>query len=242
MIVDLEINDGFAEIVLNDPQSRNAITGPMGLALAAAIRDASANEQAQCVLLRGAGGAFCSGLNLKQFNAEPPPTWLADFGKIWRETHLALFQCTKPIVVALEKYAINGGAALALAADLLIVGEDSYIQVGEVRQGMAAPYNMAWLRLRYSEHIAAQLTISGRRFHGDELLAKGIAYLAPPTPDTVTEARNICKELSAFPPSALARIKTIITAYRAGDAAAWFDKATQSAPRERVKPSKVIGG
>ena len=59
--------------------------------------------------------------------------------------HSALFNCTKPIVGALERYAINGGAALAIARDYLVAGEQAFLQVGEVQIGMAAPYNMAWL-------------------------------------------------------------------------------------------------
>ena len=242
MIVEIAKVDGYAEIILNHPASRNAITGPLGRALAKSLRDAAADESSKCILLRGAEGAFCSGLNLKKFNADPEPEWLPVFGKIWRETHKALYDCPKPIVVALEKYAINGGAALALAADILIVGDDSYLQVGEVRQGMVAPYNMAWIRLRFSESVASQLAIPGRRFTGSELASKGIAYLAPATVDTLSEARELCKELASFPDTALQGIKTSTRAYRTHNADDWFDKATASTPNVRRKPQKVIGG
>ena len=158
--------DGWAEIVLNRPARRNAINGPLGERLADAFRAANADDGVQAVLFRGAEGAFCSGLDLKGFNADPPPEWLPRFNAIWRAAHKAIFDCQKPIVAALERYAINGGAALALAADLLIAGETAFLQVGEVKMGMAAPYNMAWLRLRHSENVAAKLTITGRRFPG----------------------------------------------------------------------------
>lgn len=242
MIVETVIKDGYAELTLNHPPTRNAITGPMGEALADAVSQAGSDSSAKCLLLRGAEGAFCSGLNLKEFNADPAPDWLPRFGQIWRKVHSTLYECPKPIVVALEKYAINGGAALALAADLLVVGADSYLQVGEVRQGMAAPYNMAWLRLRFSEHLAAQLTIPGRRFTGQELLSKGIAYLAPETVDTVTEAKALCGELASFPSDALTRIKATMCAYRPTTAMEWFDRATRNASGNRVRPSKVQGG
>lgn len=242
MIVETEFRDGYAEIVLNHPTTRNAITGPMGEALAEAVTQSGSHPATKCLLLRGADGAFSSGLNLNEFNADPAPEWLAGFGQIWRRTHSALYDCPKPIVVALEKYAINGGAALALAGDLLVVGADSYLQVGEVRQGMAAPYNMAWLRLRFSEHLAAQLTIPGRRFTGKELLSRGIAYRAPETIETVSEARELCAELASFPRDALIRIKTTMCAYRTTTATEWFDRATKNTPGNRVRPSKVQGG
>ena len=219
----------WAEVVLNRPGSRNAINGPLGEGLAAAIGRADAGAEIQAVLLRGADGAFCSGLDLKAFNADPPPDWMPRFGAIWRSAHKAIFDCGKPIVAALERYAINGGAALALAADLLVAGETAFLQVGEVKQGMAAPYNMAWIRLRHGENVAAQLTLTGRRFPGSELASLGIAYDAVPDDDVVTSARQLVEELAAYPDGALARIKALLRAYNDTPADDWFDRATRHA-------------
>ena len=226
----------WAEVVLNRPERRNAINGPLGEGLAAAIQRADAEDGIQAILLRGADGAFCSGLDLKAFNAEPPPDWMPRFGAIWRAAHKAIFECRKPIVAALERFAINGGAALALAADLLVAGETAFLQVGEVKQGMAAPYNMAWLRLRLSENTAAQLTLTGRRFAGSELASLGIAYAAVPDADVVPAARQLVEELAAYPDGALARIKTLLRAYNDTPADEWFDRATRhTGPRVRPR-------
>ncbi|MCY4056782.1 MAG: enoyl-CoA hydratase/isomerase family protein, partial [Gammaproteobacteria bacterium] len=175
-VVEVVDHGRWAEVILNRPERRNAINGPLGEALTSAIRRADADDGVQAILFRGAEGAFCSGLDLKAFNAEPPPDWMPRFSTIWRGAHKAIFECRKPVVVALERFAINGGAALALAADLLVAGENAFLHVGEVRQGMAAPYNLAWLRFRHSESVAAQLTLTGRRFTGSELVALGVAY------------------------------------------------------------------
>ena len=148
MTVVTERDGGLATIALDRPQTRNAITGPMADALLSAIRDASADADVQAIVLTGNGGAFCSGLDLKAFNADPAPPWLGEFKSTWRQVHRALFECPKPIIGALERYAINGGAALALACDLLVVGENAFLSVGEARLGMGAPYNLAWMRLR----------------------------------------------------------------------------------------------
>ena len=229
-------HDGWAEVVLNRPERRNAISGPLGEGLAEALRAANADDSVQAVLLRGADGAFCSGLDLKAFNAEPPPEWLPRFNAIWRGAHKALFECGKPIVAALERYAINGGAALALAADLLVVGENAFLQVGEVKMGMAAPYNMAWLRLRHSENVAARLTITGRRFPGTELATLGIAYESVADEAVVERARQLVTELAGYPPGGLARIKAAMRTYNTTDADAWFDRAAAlSGPRRTLK-------
>lgn len=232
-------HDGWSELVLNQPGTRNAITGPLGEQLATAIQTVDADPATRLLMLRGAEGAFCSGLNLKEFNRDPPPDWLANFQTTWRRTHAALYDCSKPIVVALEKYAINGGAALALAADLLVVGDDSYLQVGEVRQGMAAPYNLAWLNLRHSENVIAQLTLTGKRFTGSELHRLGIAYQAPATAVTVNVATELCDELAGYPAEALVTIKRMMRGYHEVPADDWFDIATRNAPRRSGGPKRV---
>ncbi|MCE2407764.1 MAG: enoyl-CoA hydratase/isomerase family protein [Pseudomonadales bacterium] len=163
----------------------------------------------------------------------------SNFQSTWRRTHTALYECSKPIVVALERFAINGGAALALAADLLVVGDDSYLQVGEVRQGMAAPYNLAWLSLRHSENVIAQLTLTGKRFSGSELHRLGIAYAAPPTADAVSVAASLCNELAGYPSDALVTIKRMMRAFHDASANDWFDIATRNAPKRSGGPKRV---
>ena len=233
-------HEGWSEIILNRPERRNAITGPLGEELAAAVQAASDDDAVRVVVLRGNDQAFCSGLDLKDFNADPPPDWLADFGNIWRSVHTAIYRCPKTLIGALERYAINGGAALALSCDLLIAGDGAFLQVGEVRQGMAAPYNIAWLRLRHSESTTVQVALSGRRFHGKELVSLGIAYESVGD-DAVTErAQTLAEELASYPPGALARIKGVARRYTTENSAEeWFDRARPTDPAPRPRPQRV---
>ena len=237
--VETVIHEGWAEVVLNRPETKNAINGPLGSGLAAAVRDLDDNDDVQVIVLRGAGGSFCSGLDLKAFNADPEPDWLPDFGAIWRGAHKALYESKKPIIAALERYAINGGAALALAADLLIVGTSSFLQVGEVKLGMAAPYNMAWLRLRHSENVTAKLTITGRRFTGEELARMGVAYESVADEAVLSRACELAEELASYPAGAHAKIKATMRAFNDTPADVWFDRVTKLNTGARVKPSAV---
>ncbi len=235
--VTLTRHDGWAEVVLNRPERRNAIDGPLGIALAAAFADVSADPTFGVVLLRGADGAFCSGLDLKAFNAEPPAPWVNDFQAIWRGAHRALFNCPIPIVCALERFAINGGAALALAADLLVAGEEAFLQVGEIQQGMAAPYNVAWLNLRAPEFVRAQLAFSGRRFNGVELAKLGLAYACAPDAEVLAQAIALCQKLAEYPEGASRRIKAGLRAHVGVSADAWFDAAVSADPlQQRLAP------
>lgn len=224
MTVKIIRHDNWAEVILSRPERKNAITGPLGIALAEALNSLNTDDGVQLAMLRGAGGAFCSGLDLKEFNADPAPDWRSSFPSIWRGAHRALFDFEKPLIGALERYAINGGAALALACDLLVTGEKAFLQVGEVQMGMAAPYNMAWFNLRHSEAVIAELTLIGERLTGPELLRLGIAQRCVPDDQVLSETQALCERLATFPPGALVRIKRGIRARLNETADVWFDR------------------
>jgi enoyl-CoA hydratase/carnithine racemase len=229
----------WAEVVLNRPEHKNAITGPLGLGLVQSINMLNADEQVQSIMLRGEGGAFCSGLDLDAFNASPEPEWLADFQEIWRSAHKALFECDKPIVGAMQRYAINGGAALAVACDYLVVGQRSFVQVGEVQIGMAAPYNLAWLNLRYSEAVVAEVVLLGDRLNGDKLFRLGLANRCVDDDEVVATATALCQRIADFPTGAATKIKKGMRARLSQSADEWFDLHTATAGTARIKPQSM---
>jgi len=233
----LQQHTGWAEVVLNRPATKNAINGPFGLQLAAHLQSLNNDASISAVLLRGAGGAFCSGLDLKAFNAEPPPAWHADFQSIWRAAHKALFDLQPALLVAVERYAINGGAALALAGDLLVMGQEAFLHVGEVQQGMAAPYNLAWLRLRHSEAVSARVALLGRRISGAQAEGMGLATMAVPDAEVLAQAQALAAAMAEYPAGATQHVKKISRRYSEQDADKWFDLAFSAglAPSQRPR-------
>ena len=228
-------HDGWAEVVLNRPERRNAITGPLGEGLAREVNRFAEDDEVKAILLRGAQDAFCSGLDLDAFNAQPAPDWVADFRDLWLQAHVALYNCPKPVVGALQRYAINGGAALAIACDWLVVGEESFLQVGEIRIGMAAPFNLAWLTLRHSEAVTLRVALGGDRLYGAALKEAGLAQTCVAEDAVLAEATRICESLADSAGQGPQLIKTGVRAGRE-DAQVWFSKFTASAPQ--VKPQR----
>lgn len=234
----VSVDAGVASITLNRPHRKNAITGPLADGLAEAFRGASDRDDVHVVLLSGAGGGFCSGLDLVEYNADPPPAWMSTATESLAAAHLAIFDCPVPVVGALERFAVNGGAAFALACDLLVVGETSFIQVGEIRQGMAAPMNLAWLLARHPASVAAQMVLTGRRFHGPDLHRLGVALDVVADADVLEEARVLATDLAGWPPANVRDLKDAIRSLAVGggpgsgpDAGrAWFDRARASTP------------
>lgn len=221
----LERTGRRADIILNRPDRKNAITGPLAVELAGAISEAAADDGVDVIVLQGAGGAFCSGLDLKEFRADPPPPWLGSFSELWKAVHLALFRCPKPVIGALERYAINGGSSLALACDLLVAGESAFLQVGEIQMNTAAPMNMAWLTIRHSESVAARLTLIGDRIAGPELLRLGVATAVVPDADVLSHARTLADTIAGYGAGAAPMIKRGFRRLSPGDGAeAWFER------------------
>jgi enoyl-CoA hydratase/carnithine racemase len=212
---------GVTELILDRPQRRNALVGPMLEQLTDAVRTLSGDGDTRVILFRGEGGAFCSGHDLKELQAEPRPAWADSLAKIFRETNIALFECPKPIVGALEGFAINAGAALALSCDILIAGHSAFLQVGEIQQGAGIANNAAWMRLRAGEGVALRMALYGERVPAPELYRLGLATEVVEDADVLARASAIATKIAAFPNAV--RTKADVRA-QAGihDARAWF--------------------
>ena len=200
------LHDGWGELVLSRPARRNALVGPMVTQLRAGLAELNA-AKAKVILIRGDGGVFCSGLDVDAFAQKPAPAWRATWPDDWFTFHRELFDCPAVIIGALEKYAINGGASLAMACDLLVAGSGAQIFVGEAAQGMHAPMNVAWLTLRTTPAIAAQLALGALRTSAADLHRLGLVYEVVADEAVQAAARGHAERLAAFPGQGLAAIK-----------------------------------
>jgi enoyl-CoA hydratase/carnithine racemase len=206
-LVLIERHDGWAEVLLNRPARRNSIIAPLSIALKEALVELENDDAVNCVVLRGEGGYFCSGIDLKALQADPPPPWRNQQFSSWRDLHICLYHYTKPIIGAFEKYGINAGAALALACDFLVAGEAAFLQIGEIQQGSGMPMNAAWLKLKTTEQVAARLAFLGDRVLGPELVRLGLAAECVPDSDVVARCQAIATRIAGFPPGASVTVK-----------------------------------
>ena len=229
-LVNYSVDNGVATVELNRPHRRNAVIGPLLDAMAAALDAASADESVQAVLLCGAGGAFCSGLDLDEYNADPAPDWLATSGQSNAAAHTALAECTVPIVVALERYAINGGAAYALAGDVMVTGEKAWLQVGEMLQGLPAPMNMAWLTLHHSPAVTSRILYTGERIAGPDLLAMGVAHRVVADDDVRAESLALAERIASAPAGSTRHAKSTVRELYGHDPLAQIERARAAAP------------
>jgi enoyl-CoA hydratase/carnithine racemase len=199
------LHEGWGELVLNRPERRNALA-PVSArdlreGLAALLQGA-----ARVILLRGEGGTFCSGLDIDLFQGGAGAAWAAD----WTGFHRDIHACPAVVICALERYAINAGAALALGSDLMVAGEGAVLTVGEAAIGMHAPMNLAWLRLKAPESVAAQLALGAGRMAGPDLHRLGLAWAVLPDAEVQDHARSAAIRMAGWPAGTLAGIKAAL--------------------------------
>lgn len=209
-----ERDDGVAVLTLNRPARRNALTEESVQRLTAAVTESLDDPGTGALLLRGAGACFCSGIDTGAADFSDP-AWSGRFHAAWRALHRTLAAADKPVVAALERAAVNAGAALALSADLLVAGRTAFLQIAEVERDMVARVNLAWLVARYGSARALDLALTARRADGEELYRLGIAYGCVDDTDVVSTSLELAKRLAGFPRTGVAETKRLIRAVAA---------------------------
>ena len=127
------VDDGIAVITINRPEARNAVNGDVARGLAAAIEELDAAKDVRVLILTGAGGTFCAGMDLKGFLAGDLPVVAGrGFGGITERPP------AKPLIAAVEGYALAGGFELVLSCDLVVASEDAKFGLPEVTRGLVA--------------------------------------------------------------------------------------------------------
>jgi enoyl-CoA hydratase/carnithine racemase len=140
------VEERVAVVTLHRPEARNALTVPMKEALRALLPELGDDPGVGCVLLTGAGGAFCAGGDSKVMAEGPPPEREPRVRILRREHELpaAIHRLAKPVIAALPGPAAGAGFALALSCDLRIFAEGAFVTTAYARLGLSGDYGASW--------------------------------------------------------------------------------------------------
>lgn len=214
--IDVVVHDRWARVTLARPHVKNAINAELANRLERELVRLGDDETIDAIVLGGAGGSFCSGIDIGAANGGEP------IRRSLHDLHRVLYDLPVPLIAGVERFAINAGVALALAADLIVVGDNAFMQVGEIRQGMAIPMNAAWLRVRSTEAVAMRLALNGDRVGADELFRLGLVTSVVPDDTVVDRAGSIAAEIAGRPAGAGRRVKRSIVDSRPESVADWL--------------------
>ena len=222
-----EVSDGVAIITINRPQARNAVNGAVARGIAAAVEDFDARSDVSVLVLTGAGGTFSAGMDLKGFlTGDAPIAPGRGFGGIAERPP------SKPVIAAVEGYALAGGFELVLACDLVVASEEAKFGLPEVRRGLVAGAG-GLLRLpsRIPYHIAMEIALTGEHFPATRLAEAGLVNKLVPAGQALPAAVELAKKVALGAPLALTASKRVIV-----ESADWAADAAFARQAEVIGP------
>ncbi len=226
LLCDLE--DGVATVTLNKPEKRNALGDILTPALRSILLTLEADDRCGAILLTGSGRAFCAGGDVSGMGANrnrgdapaaPPTREEAVRNLIEKQESLTLrmAELDKPIVASLPGPAAGAGLSIALAADLRIMADDTFVTTAFRRIGLSGDYGASWFLTRLvGPAVAKELMMTGRRITAEECLQLGIVNRLAPFADLAAEARGLALELASGPRTALRLMKQNVNRAAAG--------------------------
>ena len=202
----VSVDGGVGVITINRPQAKNAVNDAVARGIADAIDDLDARKDVSVLVLTGAGGTFSAGMDLKAFLAgELPMIEGRGFGGITEAPP------KKPIIAAVEGYALAGGFELVLSCDLIVASEEAKFGLPEPKRGLvAAAGGVMRLPRRIPYHIAMEIALTGDFYPATRLHELGLVNRITPAGKALEEATELAKKIAANAPLALAATKKIM--------------------------------
>ncbi|WP_024793647.1 crotonase/enoyl-CoA hydratase family protein [Tomitella biformata] len=219
--------DGVAVITLNRPEVKNAIDLETTKALAAALDEFEARADLTIAILTGAGGTFCAGMDLKAFSrGERPSLPGRGFGGLTESPP------TKPLIAAVEGWALAGGCELALAADMIVASRDAKFGLPEVKRGLAAAAG-GLLRLPkiLPYPLAMEMAITGDPLSAELAFHHGLVNKLTEPGQALAVARELAARVAANGPLAVRATKQVVAM-----AARYTDPDAFAAQRAFIDP------
>ena len=194
----------IAVLTLNRPERRNALTIELLNELVAAIRVVSDEPHERVLILRGAGAAFCAGLDLKTTqNAQATAEMVA-------KTLVALSQTRLITIAAVHGAAVAGGAGIMSACDFVVAAEGTKIGYPEVRRGLVAGLVMTFLRRQVRERDFRELLLAGELIDATRARDVGLVNRVVAPDDLMKEAHAFADSVLQGAPGVLSQTKKLI--------------------------------
>ncbi|MDQ4421555.1 crotonase/enoyl-CoA hydratase family protein [Sphingobium sp. DEHP117] len=218
--IDFTIADGIATIAINRPEARNAVNGEVARGIRAAVDEIESNDEIRVGILTGNGGTFCAGLDLKAFLNNEEVKWPGiGFAGLVERT------LTKPMIAAVEGFALAGGFELALSCDLIIASREAKCGLPEVKRGLVARSGgLVRLPRQMPQRIAAELVLTGDMVSAERLAGYGLINRIVDAGTALAEAQAMARTIAANGPMALAASKKVLAEAPGWTLAEMFDR------------------
>ncbi|MDE3722292.1 crotonase/enoyl-CoA hydratase family protein [Nocardiopsis sp. N85] len=199
--------DGVAVITINRPQAKNAVNAAVARGIAEALDDLDSRTDLTVGIITGAGGTFCAGMDLKAFmRGEVPLVEGRGFGGF------AQSPPKKPLIAAVEGYALAGGFEAVLACDLVVAAEDARFGIPEVKRGLVAGAGgLLRLHHRVPRNLAMEFALTGDFVDAPRMASLGLVNRVTAKGGALEGAKELAARVAANGPLAVRVSKQIIT-------------------------------
>jgi enoyl-CoA hydratase len=193
-------------IAINRPAQRNAVNRAVSLAIADALDRLDSDPALRVGIITGRGGSFCSGMDLKAFlGGERPEMEGRGFGGLTEAPP------KKPLIAAVEGFALAGGCELALACDLIVAAQDAWFGLPEVSRGLVAGSGgLVRLPRRIPAAIALEYALTGERMDAPTAHSWGLVNRLSASGEALKEALTLAGKIAANAPLSTLMTKRII--------------------------------
>lgn len=200
---------GVLVITINRPQAKNAVTLAVSEGIAAALDTLDARADLSVAVITGAGGSFCAGMDLKAFlRGERPSIPGRGFAGITERPP------RKPVIAAVEGYALAGGCEVVLACDLVVAARGSKLGIPEVKRGLiAAAGGLQRLPERVPRNVAMELALTGDFVSAERFHELGLVNELTEPGGALEGAIDLADRIAANGPLAVAASKQIMVEY-----------------------------
>jgi methylglutaconyl-CoA hydratase len=194
-------------VTLNRPERRNSLTIELLNELIAAIKVASDQPNERVMILRGAGAAFCTGLDLKAAADEKNAHATAE---MVAQTLITLAETRLVTIAAVHGAAVAGGAGIMSACDFVVAAEKTKIGYPEVRRGLVAGLVMTFLRRQVGERNMRELVLGAELIDADRAREIGLVNRVVARDEVMNEAQKFADSVLQGAPNAIAQTKRLI--------------------------------
>lgn len=216
----VDVAEGIMTITLNRPKAKNAANKALAEGVAAALDQLDADDDIRVAILTGAGGTFCSGMDLKAFvSGETPHIEGRGFAGLTERSP------RKPLIAAVEGYALAGGLELAISCDLIVTADNAKFGIPETKRGLAAAAGgLIKLPRQIPPRLAMEMALTGDFIDAQRALDCGLVNRVVPAGTALEAARELAGSISANGPLAVAVSKQVIQESEDWDQASMWDK------------------
>jgi enoyl-CoA hydratase len=208
VLVDYE--GGLVVITINRPEQRNAINRAVSFGACAAFDELDARDDLRVGILTGAGGTFCAGMDLKAF-LRGEVTRVEGRGLLG----IAFTPPKKPVIAAVEGYALAGGFEATLSCDLTVAARNAQFGIPEAKRGLAAAAGgLMRLPRLIPQRIAMELALTGDMMSAERAFQYGLVNVLTEPGEALNEAKKLAARIIANAPMSVAASKRVIVEQR----------------------------